>query len=328
MTRPQILINAPLRPIVAATLEQSLTVHRLWEQADPDDFLTRHGGEIRGLAASTLAGPVDAALLDRLPALEMIASFGVGYDHIDARDAARRGIIVTNTPGVLDDEVADLTIGLLIATLRQIPQAEHFLRAGKWREGMFPLSPSLRGRTIGILGLGNIGKAIAHRLEAFGVGLHYHGRDAQAGVAYPYHPTPVALAAAVDVLIAITPGGNETRHLVDAEVLKALGGDGVLINVARGSVVDEAALIAALGDGTILAAGLDVYENEPEVPQALLDLPNAVLLPHIASGSIVTRDAMGKLVADNLIAWFERGEAITPVPESAELAVSKGPNTP
>jgi lactate dehydrogenase-like 2-hydroxyacid dehydrogenase len=314
-----ILMTAPMLPVVIEALESRFTLHRLWEQDDKDAFLAEVGPRIRGVATSTLFGRVGAELIDRLPQLEIIASFGVGYDNVDAALAAERGILVTNTPGVLDDEVADLTIGLLLATIRQIPQAERFLRDGQWPAGHYPLSPTLRGRMVGILGLGNIGKAIARRLEGFGVAIAYHGRHAQPGVAYAYHATPVALAGACDVLIAIVPGGGATRHLVDAEVLKALGPDGVLINVARGSVVDEAALIAALRDGTILAAGLDVYAHEPQVPQALLDLPNAVLLPHIASGSVHTRNAMGQLVADNLIGWFEARRPLTPVGETAHL---------
>jgi lactate dehydrogenase-like 2-hydroxyacid dehydrogenase len=220
---------------------------------------------------------------------------------------------------VLDEEVADLTLGLLLATIRRLPQAERFLREGRWEAGAFPLSPTLRGRRVGIVGLGNIGKAIARRLEGFDVAIAYHGRHPQPGIGYAYHPTLSGLAAASDVLIAIVPGGAETHHLIDAAVLAALGSDGVLINVARGSVVDEAALIAALCDGTILAAGLDVFDAEPHVPRALLDLPNAVLLPHLGSASVKTRDAMGRLVADNLIGWFEARRPLSPVSESAHL---------
>ncbi|MGY2735107.1 NAD(P)-dependent oxidoreductase [Sphingomonas sp. UYP23] len=230
--------------------------------------------------------------------------------------AAARGIVVTNTPGVLDAEVADFAIGLLLATIRRLPQADRFLRAGQWPDGAFALSPTLRGRTVGILGLGGIGKQIARRLEGFDVAIAYHGRTKQAGVRYPWYPSPMELAQACDTLIAIVPGGAATRHIVNAEVLAALGANGVLINVARGSVVDEGALIAALQDRTILAAGLDVYEDEPHVPPALLDLPNAVVMPHIASASEATRSAMARLVADNLIAWFADGRPLTAVPET------------
>ena len=319
MNRPDILMPAPMPADIIAGLEARFALHRLWEMADADAFLAAEATRIRGLAVSTLAGAIDETWLDRLPALEIVASFGVGYDRIDADGAAARGIVVTNTPGVLDEEVADLTLGLLLATLRRLPQADRYVREGRWPSAPFPLSPSLRHRRVGILGLGAIGKAIARRLQAFDVPVAYHGRSRQAGCAFPYHASARELAAASDVLIAVVPGGAGTRHLVDAAVLEALGPDGVLINVARGSVVDEAALIDALRAGTILAAGLDVFEDEPRVPEALLGMENVVLLPHIGSASQVTRAAMGRLVVDNLVAWFERGHPLTPVPETAHL---------
>ncbi len=309
-------MTAPMHPAVAARLGKRFVLHRLWEQGDREAFLTAHGDAIRGIATSTLYGRVDDTLFSHLPALEIVASFGVGYDNVDALAAAARGIVVTNTPGVLDEEVADFTIGLLLATIRRLPQAERFLRGGRWSRGPFPLSPTLRGRRVGILGLGGIGKAIARRLEGFDVAIAYHGRTRQEAVVYPWHPTPLALAAACDTLIAILPGNAATHHIVDAAVLKALGPDGVFVNVARGSVVDGQALISALEDGTILAAGLDVFEDEPNVPPALLELPNVVLSPHIGSASEQTRAAMGALVADNLTAWFESGHALTPVVET------------
>jgi lactate dehydrogenase-like 2-hydroxyacid dehydrogenase len=255
-------------------------------------------------------------LFDKLPNLEILASFGVGYDHVDAAEAARRNIIVTNTPDVLNDEVADLTLGLLLATIRQLPQADRFLRDGKWLKGNFPLSPTLRGRKIGIVGLGRIGKAIAQRVEAFGVAVAYHGRSPQPDVPYPYHGTARELAEASDVLIVIIPGGGATKHLIDAEVLKALGPNGILINVARGTVVDEQALIEALRSRTILSAGLDVFEDEPRVPQELIDMEHVVLLPHVGSATDHTRGAMGKLVADNLVSWFSGQGPMTPVAET------------
>ena len=309
-------MTAPMHSSVAASLDGRFAVHRLWEQADTQAFLADHGEAIRGIATSTLFGRVGEGLFSALPNLEIVASFGVGYDNVDASAAAARGIVVTNTPGVLNEEVADFAVGLLLATIRRMPQAERFLRAGQWQAGAFPLSPTLRERRVGILGLGGIGKAIGRRLEGFGVDIAYHGRSRQEGVGYPWYPTPLALAEACDTLIAILPGGAATRHIVDAAVLRALGPQGVFINVARGSVVDEAALIAALAEGAILAAGLDVYAQEPQVPPALLDLPNVVLMPHIASGSEHTRNTMGRLVADNLVAWFESGRALTPVPET------------
>jgi lactate dehydrogenase-like 2-hydroxyacid dehydrogenase len=316
MSRTDILMTAPMMPIVIEALDKAFTLHRLWEQSDQDAFLKDVGPRIRGIATSTLYGRLEASLLDRLPKAEIISSFGVGYDNVDAVEAGKRGIVVTNTPGVLDDEVADLAIGLLLATLRKIPQADRYLREGKWLKAPFPLSATLRGKKVGIVGLGRIGKAIARRLSGFDVSIAYHGRTQQDDVAFTYHPTIVGLAEASDILIVITPGGASTKHLINAEVLKALGSNGVLINVARGSVVDEQALIEALKSGTILSAGLDVYDDEPRVPQDLIDLEHVVLLPHIASGSVHTRNAMGKLVADNLISWFDGKGPLTPVAET------------
>ena len=313
--KPALLITAPLPPDVLARLEAEFAAHRLWEAPERDAMLAQIGPTIRAMTGSALAGPIDPALMARLPTLEIIANFGVGYDNIDVAAAAARGIMVTHSPGVLTDETADLTLGLLLATIRQIPQAERHLRSGDWLARPFPLSPSLRGRKVGILGLGAIGKAVAQRLEGFGVGLAYCGRQRQDFVPYAYYPSPLALAQAVDTLIVLAPGGAATRHLVGAQVLAALGADGVLINMARGSVVDTQALIAALEAGTILAAGLDVYDEEPCLPKALLALPQVVCLPHIGSGSVVTRRAMGMLMADNLTSWFAGHGAITPVPE-------------
>lgn len=316
MHRAEILMTAPMLPIVSNSLERSFTVHHLWEHRDQAGFLAAAGPRIRGIATSTLYGRVDATLLHWLPRAEIISSFGVGYDNVDVTEAARRGIVVTNTPGVLDEEVADLAVGLLIATLRKIPQADRYLRAGDWLTAPFPLSPTLRGRTIGIVGLGRIGKAIARRLDGFGVAISYHGRSRQADVTYDYYPTLIALAKANDVLIVVTPGGANTKHLVNGQILKALGSTGVVINVSRGSVVDEQALIDALRSGTILGAGLDVYEHEPHVPAELIAMDNVVLLPHIASASIRTRDAMGQLLVDNLVSWFAGEGPLTPVPET------------
>ncbi|MGU3538460.1 2-hydroxyacid dehydrogenase [Methylobacterium sp. A54F] len=305
----------PMQPSVMEALEPAFRLHRLDAAPDPQALLAAIGPRIRGLAVNAHAA-VDAALMDRLPNLEIVASFGVGYDTVDAAEAGRRGIVVTNTPDVLTDEVADLAVGLLLAAVRQIPQAERHLRAGLWPQRSFPLTASLRGRTVGILGLGRIGRAIARRLEGFGVDIAYHGRSAQADVAYAYHPTLVGLARAADVLMIVAPGGPETRGIVDAAVLEALGPEGILVNVARGSLVDEPALARALAEGTILGAGLDVYADEPRVPADLLGLDHVVLLPHVGSGSVATRAAMGRLVVDNLLAWFEGRPPLTPVPET------------
>jgi lactate dehydrogenase-like 2-hydroxyacid dehydrogenase len=259
----------------------------------------------------------DEAYMRQFPKLEIISSFGVGYDNIDAKTAARLGVIVTNTPGVLDDEVADTTLGLMLMTVRQLPQAERYLRAGLWHaNGAYPLTPSMKGRVVGILGLGRIGKAIAKRVSAFGLDVIYHGRHPQEGVAYRYYSSLVEMAKACDILVIVAPGGPGTRHIVNAEVLNALGPDGVLINVARGSLVDEKALIEALRSHKILAAGLDVYENEPNVPAELVALDNAVLLPHVGSASVKTRQAMADCVVDNLFAWADGKPPLTPVPET------------
>src|SRR6202044_3678840 len=216
-----------------------LPLHRLWLEPNPDLWLAEWGPRIRAIAA---AGHIraDEAYMRRFPSLEIISSFGVGYDHIDAKAAARLGIIVTNTPGVPDDEDADPALGLMLMTVRQLPQAERYLRAGEWAaKGAYPLTPSLRGRTVGILGLGRIGKAIATRVSAFGLDVVYHSRNAQADVPYHYYPSLVDMAKASDVLIVVAPGGPATRHIINAEVLEALGPEGVLINIARGSLVDE-----------------------------------------------------------------------------------------
>ncbi len=318
MTEPspaEILLIRPMHNAVMEALARDFTLHRLDTAPDPEALLAATGPRIRGLAVGAQT-PVDGALMDRLPGLEIIANFGVGYDTVDARAAASRGIVVTNTPDVLTDEVADLAVGLLLATLRRIPQADRYLRAGHWPKAPFPLSASLRGRTVGILGLGRIGRAIAARLGGFGVRIAYHGRRPQADVPYAYHSTLMGLAEAADVLMVVAPGGADTVKLIDARVLAALGPQGVLVNVARGSLVDEAALAEALRGGTILAAGLDVFADEPHVPADLAALDNAVLLPHVGSASHHTRAAMAQLVIDNLVAWFSGRGPLTPVEET------------
>jgi lactate dehydrogenase-like 2-hydroxyacid dehydrogenase len=273
-------------------------------------------GTVRGVAS--FAG-FNATLIDGLPKLEIIALFGVGYDMVSAAYAGTRHVMVTNTPDVLTEEVADTAVGLLINTIRELPRAETWLRTGRWaRDGVYRLSPlTLRDRSIGIHGLGRIGLAIARRLEAFGLPVAYHNRRPVPGVGYRYYPTLLELAAAVDTLISVVPGGPATEKVVNAEVLAALGTNGVFVNIGRGNTVDEPALAEALSNGTIAAAGLDVYADEPNVPQALLDAPNATLLPHVGSASAATRRAMADLVVDNLAAWFATGRPLTPVPETS-----------
>ena len=288
--------------------------------ADPSLITPEMAGMVRGIG---VMGRIGADLIDALPKLEIIANFGVGYDAIDVHHAVKKGILVTNTPDVLTEEVADTTIGLLLNTVRELPRAEKWLREGRWaREGSYPLThATLRGRKVGIFGMGRIGQAIARRLEAFGVTIGYHNRRPVDGSAYEYHPTLLGLAEAVDTLISVAPGGQSTEKAVNAAVLKALGPDGVFINVGRGSTVDEDALIVALENGTIRAAGLDVFADEPNVPEALIRLENTCLLPHVGSASHHTRQAMGDLMVENLLSWFTKGAVVTPVPEASDLAL-------
>jgi lactate dehydrogenase-like 2-hydroxyacid dehydrogenase len=312
----EILMPFPMHPLVITNLESWAVLHKLWEAPDIVAMTAAIKDRVRGMASSYGARKIDAELIGQFPKLEIIAHFGVGYDIVDVDYAAAHGVVVTNTPDVLNEEVADVAMGLLIATVRQFPQADRFVRGGHWLKGNFPLTASLRGRTMGIFGLGRIGKAIARRAEAFGVKVLYTGRNPQKDVAYPYIATLKGLAEACDILMVVAPATAETKHAVNAEVLSALGPDGILINIARGSLVDEAALIEALREKRILSAGLDVFENEPNVPQALIDMDHIVLLPHVGSASHVTRQAMGQLVCDNLKSYAEGKGPLTPVPET------------
>jgi lactate dehydrogenase-like 2-hydroxyacid dehydrogenase len=313
MTRPTVLMPAPMHEVVIEGCDERFDLLRLWEAADPDAVLAERGPDVLAIATGGQRR-VDGPLLDRLPNVQIVANFGVGYDSVDVHAASERGVVVTNTPGVLDDEVTDTAMGLLLMTVRELNRAEQYLRAGKWpTDGPYPLTKStMAGRRVGILGLGRIGEEIARRAEVFGMTVGYHNRN-QKDVPYRYYPTLLEMARDIDTLVVVVPGGAATHHLVDAEVLEALGPDGVLVNVGRGTAVDEAALIEALRTGTIQAAGLDVYENEPNVPQELIDLENTVLLPHVGSASEPTRRAMGQLVVDNLENWFEMGKPLTPV---------------
>lgn len=320
MNKPELLMPREMRGNVIRQLETRFELHKPFEAVDSLLATDAVAGKIRGIAL--LGDRVDGDFLNRFPGLEIIASFGVGYDNIDAQACAARGVMVTNTPDVLTQEVADTAMGLLLMTVRELSAAERWLYDGKWVSvGAYPLTrATLRGRRLGILGLGRIGRAIASRAEAFGLEIHYHGRRRQPDVPHVYHDTLVGLARACDTLMVVAPGGEETRRIVGDEVMKALGPNGVLINIGRGSVVDEAALIRALDAGTILAAGLDVFEDEPNVPEALLNRSNVVVLPHVGSASMHTRDAMGQLVVDNLVSWFETGQAVTPVAETLGVA--------
>jgi lactate dehydrogenase-like 2-hydroxyacid dehydrogenase len=310
-----VLITGSPNRFITENLHRSFEVHRLPDGPEAEALLAEVGPRIRGIANCS-ATP--RSLMDRLPALEIVSHFGVGYDPIDVTAAAERGIVVTNTPDVLTEEVADTALGLLLMTVRELSAAERWLRAGRWiAEGPYPLTRgSLRGRRLGILGYGRIGQAIARRAEAFGLEIAYHSRRPVEGASHAYYPTPVALAEAVDTLMVVLPGGASTQHLVGREVIEALGPTGILINVGRGSVVDEAALADALAAGKILSAGLDVFEREPQVHPGLMERDNVVLLPHVASASEHTRGAMAALQVENLVAWFSGRRPPTPVPET------------
>jgi len=293
-----------LMPFVREWLTERYAAPDLADLADP-----------AGVEVGVVGGgaKVGAAEMDALPDLRAIANFGVGYDNVDVTEATRRGIVVSNTPDVLTDAVADLAVALVVDVLRRISAGDRFVRSGAWGRGeKMPLSRDVRGAVVGVLGLGRIGTAAAERLEVFGAEIHYHSRSPK-DVAWTYQPSAVELAAASDVLVVLTPGGAGTERLVDAAVLDALGPDGYLVNVARGSVVDEDALVAALEAGRIAGAGLDVFADEPHVPEALLGRDDVVLLPHVGSATIETREAMGRLVLDNVDAFLERGELVTPV---------------
>ncbi|MBL8582681.1 MAG: 2-hydroxyacid dehydrogenase [Rhizobiaceae bacterium] len=317
-----VLVPGKLHPRSVRRIGETFRMVQL-ETTDPAKVTAALRESVRGVAVSPALGfsAVGPAFLDALPNLEIVANFGVGYDGVDAVHAGKSGIAVSNTPDVLTEEVADTTIGLLLNTVRELSRAEQYLRAGRWAsEGAYPLTAaSLRGRKVGIFGMGRIGQAIARRLVAFGLPIAYHNRRPVEGLGYDYYPTLEGLATAVDTLISVAPGGAATEKAVDARILAALGANGVFVNIGRGSTVDEQAVIGALANKTILAAGLDVFVDEPRVPQALIDLPNATLLPHVGSASMATRDAMADLVVDNLISWFRDGHALTPVAETAHV---------
>ncbi|MDI5977892.1 2-hydroxyacid dehydrogenase [Amycolatopsis magusensis] len=311
MPRVTVLIPSPAPPLILESCAEHFDVLHLWQYADPDSVIGEQGARVQGIAAAGCS--VGSDLMDRLPNLRIIANLGVGCDNVDVAAACERDIVVTNTPGVLDAEVADTAIGLLLMVVRELGRAEQYLRAGRWSTGPYALSPTtLSGRTMGIVGLGRIGTAIARRAGAFGMSVSYHSRR-PADVPYRYHSSLLDLARHVDTLMIATPGGPLTRHLVNATVLRALGPDGVIVNVSRGSVLDERALVSALRAKIVLGAGLDVYEAEPQVSAELLELPNAVLLPHVGTASVPTRRAMAQLVVDNLTGFFHHGRSLTPV---------------
>ncbi len=293
-------------------LQQEFAAIKLWEAADRAAALKQAAPRVRGLAHFG-HGRVDGKLMDALPKLEIVSNFGVGVDAIDLEAAKKRGVTVTNTPNVLNECVADCAVALVLNTLRKFPQSEAWLRSGQWAtRGAYPLTTSLGGKTLGILGLGRIGEAIAKRAQAFGMKIRYHNRSKK-NVSYAYDADAVALARNSDVLLVITPGGAGTAKLVNAKVLDALGPQGYLVNVARGSVVEEPVLLRYLQEKRIAGAGLDVYENEPKVPPEFYALDNAVLFPHVASATVETRKAMGDLQVENLHLHFAGKPVKTPV---------------
>ena len=310
--RPEVLIIGPMMPHVMEALDENYEVHRLYETSDRDALIAEVGDRIRGIATDGHLG-ASSDLMAKLPALEIVACYGVGTDAVDLKYAADRQIIVTNTPDVLNDDVANMAIVLLLATSRQVVANDKFVRTGKWSRGAATLTTSIAGKTVGILGLGRIGKDIARKLGVFGCTISYHGRSQQNDQPYRYYDDLVALAADSDYLIVICPGGPATDNIVDAKVCRALGPQGTLINVSRGSVVNEAALVAALQRGELGGAGLDVFADEPNVPSELLGMDNVVLQPHAGSATKETRRAMGDLVIDNLAAHFSGKPVKTPV---------------
>ena len=313
--KTDVLLIGPARPVIAKGLAPFNVIE--FPRAAREQFFAKQAPKVRGIAVAATSERLDGAFMARFPRLEIISSFGVGYDHIDAGWADAHGITVTNTPDVLTEEVADTALGLLLCTVRELPQAERYLRSGKWVQKNYPLSrATLRDRTVGLVGMGRIGQAIARRLDAMAVPVVYHSRRPAVGVSYRHYPNLIDMARDVDVLLVITPGGAETKNLINAEVLKALGPDGILINMARGSVVDEPALIKALQDRTILSAGLDVFAREPEVPKELIAMEHVVLFPHLGSASVATREKMDQLVVDNLLAWAAGKPPLTAVAET------------
>ncbi len=302
-----------LPPFLVERLEKEYTLHDFVAPSDPDKLLEEVGPKIRGILAGGMKGP-NANLINRLENLEIIASFSVGFDATDVVAAQARGVIVTHTPEVLTGDVADLAMTFILMAPRRIAEAERFLRAGKWTQGRMDLGTTVRGKRLGILGLGRIGKAVARRAEVFGLHIGYHDIKPMGDLPYRSYPTLLDLAAASDMLLVACEGGTATRGLVGADVLQALGPQGFLINTARGPIVDQPALVAALRDGRIAGAALDVFDGEPQVPAELMAMENVVLTPHIASSTHETRRAMADLVYDNLRAHFDGKPVLTPVP--------------
>lgn len=317
MTNELLLIGGAT-PRMMERFDKSFTIHKWDEVKDSPDW-PAIAPRIKAVATNGHDG-VKPEIMAALPNLAVISCYGVGYDAIDTSLAAKRGIMVTHTPNVLNADVANLAILLMLATSRCLVRDEAWARSGKWAEaGNAPLSRSIEHKKVGILGLGRIGSEIARKLAVFNCDISYHSRNKRADVPYPYYDNLSAMAGDVDYLIAITTGGPATQKIINREVLDALGSEGTLINVARGSVVDEHELILALREGRLGWAGLDVFENEPHIPAELCAMENVTLTPHVASGTVETRQAMGDLTVDNLVQFFEKGTVISAVPECQDL---------
>jgi hydroxypyruvate reductase len=310
--KKDLLVAGPMHAATLKVLDDTYTTHKLWLAPDRDAFLASLAERIDAVATSGRHG-MDDATMAKLPKLRMISHFGVGVDSIDVDAVKRRGIALTNTPDVLTDDVADIAMGLLLATVRKIAAGDRYVREGKWlKSGAMPLTDSIQGKMLGIVGLGRIGRAIAKRAEAFNMKIAYQGPRRKTDVPWPYFEDPVALARACDFLVAACPGGEETRGIVSRAVLEALGPEGVVVNISRGSVIDEPAMVELLKNGKLGGAGLDVFDREPEVPEALFAMDNVVLQPHVGSATQPTRRAMGQLVIDNLALYFAGKPLKTP----------------
>lgn len=310
--RALLVMGNSILPEQMAKLEEHFEVIRLWKERDPEAVLQARKNDIVAIA-SVFFVPVSRNLIENLPNLEIISQFAVGYDNIDLAAAKERGIAVTNTPDVLTDETADTAMALLLAVSKRVCEGDMFVRVGKWLNGPLPLGSSLKNKTVGIVGMGRIGQAIAARCEAFGMKIVYQGPRKKDNISYEYQPDVQKLAELSDYLILACPGGVDTKNLVHEPILNALGPKGFLINISRGSVVHEDDLITALSNRKIAGAGLDVYQNEPHVREELVKMDNVVLLPHIGSATVETRAMMGELVVGNLLAHFNGDPLLTPV---------------
>lgn len=313
MKKKTILALGSLLPAEMDALEKSFDLIRLWKEPNPEAVLQAYKNDIVGILSAYNGIPVTARILESLPNLEIVAQFGVGVDNIDLGAAKARGIAVTNTPDILTPDTADIALSLILCLMRRIVEADMYVRVGKWASGAFSLSSSLSGKTVGIVGMGRIGQAIARRCLAFDMKIVYHGPRQKPDLTYPYFADLRQMAEASDVLVMACPGGAETKNLVTGKILKALGPKGYLVNIARGSVVNTEDLLIALRNRDIAGVGLDVYENEPNVPEALISMDNVVLLPHVGSATAETRSEMGRLVIANILAYFEGKPLLTAV---------------